>query len=185
MQASSLRKGMFVKFNDALQVVVDSFHGTPGKGRAFVQLKTRDLLNGKIVTTKFSSNEDVETIFLESRSVQYLYNDQDGFHFMDMEDYNSFCLKDDAVGDDKFFLVENMELEVLFYGENPVKLKIPRQLILVVAESEPGVKGDSVSNNSKPAVLETGLRIQVPLFINEGDKIKIDTEEAKYMSRES
>ena len=104
---------------------------------------------------------------------------------MDMEDYNSFCLKDDAVGDDKFFLVENMELEVLFYGENPVKLKIPRQLILVVAESEPGVKGDSVSNNSKPAVLETGLRIQVPLFINEGDKIKIDTEEAKYMSRES
>lgn len=185
MQASNLRKGMFVNINGAISQVVDAFHGTPGKGRAFVQLKTKEVLSGKIVTNKFGSTEDVENIFMDSRQVQFLYSDNDGFHFMDMTDYNTFQLSDDTIGDDKNFLVENMELEMWFYGETPLKLKIPKQIVLTVTISDPGIKGDSVSNNTKPATLETGLTIQVPLFINEGDKIKIDTDECKYMSRES
>lgn len=184
MQASNLRKGMFVRLNDAIQQVVDSFHGTPGKGRAFVQLKTKDILNGKIVTTKFNSTEDVELVYLDSRAVQYLYHDADGYHFMDMGDYNTFSLTGDTVADDNYFLVENMELAVLFYRDQPVKLQLPKQIVLKVTESEPGVKGDSVSNNNKPIVLETGLRIQAPLFINEGDRIKIDTQDLKYLNRE-
>ncbi len=184
MQASSLRKGMFVNHLGGLYEVVDFQHTSPGKGRAFVQLKTKEISSGKILTTKYSSTEDVENVFLDSRPVQYLYSDAEGLHFMDMSDYHSFSLTEDAVGSDKNFLVENMEISILFNDEVPVKIELPRNIVLEVTEAAPGIKGDSVSNNNKTVTLETGLKIQVPLFINSGEKIKVDTVEGQYLGRE-
>ncbi|MBU1864034.1 MAG: elongation factor P [Candidatus Omnitrophica bacterium] len=175
---------MFIHYQGNLHEVIDFQHGTPGNKRGFVQLKIKDILNGKIITTKFSSNDTVEQISLDSRSVQYLYKDHTGYHFMDMNDYHTFFFDEKTVGDDKSYLVENMELTTLFHNEHPVKIQLPRHITLEVIESEPWIKGDSVSNNTKPVTLVTGLKIQAPLFVNTGDKLKIDTQEGKYLSRE-
>ena len=183
MQASNVRRGMFIEYQNNLQEVIDFQHSTPGNKRAFVQLKLKNVLSGKIITTKFGASDTVEDVHLDSKTAQYLYRDQEGFHFMDMDDYHTFAFTPEAIGDDAFFLIENMELSVLFNHEHPVTLQLPRHIVLTVAEAEPWVKGDSVSNNTKPVVLSTGLRIQVPLFINQGEKVKVDTVERKYLSR--
>jgi len=184
MQASNLRRGMFVNYQNHIHEVIDFQHSTPGNKRAFVQLKVKDILTGKIVTSKFSATDDVDLVYLDSRPSLFLYKDHEGFHFMDMNDYHTFTFNEGTIGDDAYFLIENMELAVMFNNEQPVKLELPRNIVMEVTESEPGIKGDSVSNNTKPVTLATGLKIQAPLFINQGDRIKIDTTEKKYLSRE-
>jgi len=184
MQASNLRRGMFIQYQNNIYEILDFQHVTPGNKRGFVQLKIKDVLNRKIVTTKFGSSDDVEQVSLDARPVQYLYHDMNGYHFMDMNDYHSFSFSEEMVGDDKYYLVENMELAIFFRDEHPVMIQLPRHITLCVAEAEPWIKGDSVSNNMKPVTLETGLKIQAPLFINNGDRIKIDTSEGKYLGRE-
>ena len=184
MQASNLRRGMFIHYRNNLQEVIDFKHVTPGNKRGFVQLKIKDILNGKIVTTKFGSSDAVERVSLDSRVVQYLYQDGEGYHFMDMSNYHSFALSEENISDDRYYLVENMELAVLFHDDHPVKIELPHHITLQVTEAEPWIKGDSVSNNMKPVTMETGLKIHVPLFIATGDKIKIDTSEGTYLNRE-
>jgi elongation factor P len=184
MQAINLRKGMFVRLNGAIHEVVETFHGTPGNLRAFVQLTTKDVLTGKILNNKYGVTDDVEDVFMVSKTIQFMYKDGDGYHFMDLADYHSFACSEDMIGNNKFYLVENMELSGLFHDDQIVKIEIPRQVVFEVTEAAPAIKGNSVSNNNKPVTLSTGLVIQVPMFINVGDKLKIDTQEGKYLSRE-
>jgi len=184
MQASSLRKGIAIKYQGQIYIVVEFAHRTPGNLRAFIQVSMKNLMNGKIIQQRFSSTEDVEQAVLDSKKMQYLYNDSEGFHFMDMEDYQSYALSNDLVGDSKYYLKENMEVEVMFHEGKAIQIILPKQVSLKVTDSPPGIRGDSVSNNTKVAVLETGLKLNVPIFIEEGTVIKINTATGEYLGRE-
>lgn len=183
IQATQIRKGMTILFENEIHLVLEQRHYTPGNKRGFVQATLRNLKTGKILQSRFASEDRVEPAPLESRPVQYLYHDTTGFHFMDLQDYQNFPLGDDVVDDGKYYLKDNMELEVLFHEGKPVELQLPKTVVLKVTESPPWVKGDSVTSTLKPAVCETGLKIQVPIFIQEGTEIKVNTETGEYMSR--
>lgn len=184
MQANDLRRGMAIMYNNEIHMVLDFVHFTPGNKRAFVQLTLRNARTSKILQNKFSSTEEMEMVHLESRKVQFLYKDADGFHFMQLDDYHTIALGEDIVGDAKNYLKENMEIEIDFHGERPITLELPKQVTLKVTSSPPWIKGDSVSNNMKPATLETGMQIQVPMFIAEGAMIRVNTETGEYIGRE-
>lgn len=183
MQATELRKGTTVLYKGELHIVVDFRHYTPGNKRAFVQASMKSLKSGKIIQNRFASTEEVERAILDPKPCQYLYRDDQGFHFMDMENYNTFTMADDVIGDSKFYLKENMEIKIDFYEGAPVVPELPKMVVLKVVESPPWVKGDSVSNNMKPAVCETGLKIQVPIFLDEGTEIRVNTETGEYTGR--
>lgn len=183
VQATQIRKGMTLLLEKEIHIVLDQRHYTPGNKRGFVQASLKNLKTGKVTQCRFASEDRIDLAHLDPRPVQYLYHDSAGYHFMDMEDYHNFPLNEEIVGDGKYYLKENMEVEVLFHEGKPVELQLPKTVILKVIDSPPGVKGDSVSNTVKPAVCETGLKIQVPLFVNEGDEIKVNTETGEYISR--
>lgn len=183
IQATQLRKGMVILYEKEIHVVLDHRHYTPGNKRGFVQATLRNYRTGKINTTRFASEDRIEPAHLDPRPCQYLYRDAEGCHFMDLQDYQSFPLAEDILGDKKDYLKENMEIDILFYEGKPVSMQFPKTVILKITEAPPGVKGDSVNNNLKPAVCETGLKIQVPLFIDPGTDVKINTETGEYISR--
>ncbi|MBI2167565.1 MAG: elongation factor P [Candidatus Omnitrophica bacterium] len=183
IQATQIRKGMTILHEKEIQLVLDQRHYTPGNKRGFVQVSLRNLKSGKITQTRFASEDRVELAVLDPRPVQYLYHDSAGFHFMDLQDYQNFPLPEALVGDDRNYLKENMEVEILCHDGKPLALQLPKVVVLKVTESPPWVKGDSVSNNMKPAVCETGLKVQVPIFIDEGTEIKVNTETGTYVSR--
>lgn len=183
MQANDLRKGTTVLYKGELYVVTEYYRGSPGNKRAFVQATLRGLTNGKTIQNKFASDEEFERATFDPHPCQYLYKDAEGFHFMNMEDYQSFVLSEQMIGDSKYYLKEETEIKIDFYEGNPVFPQIPKVVTLKVTESPPWVKGDSVSNNLKPAVCETGLKVQVPIFINEGELIKVNTETGEYQGR--
>ena len=183
MQANDLRKGTTVLYNKDLYIVTDYHRGSPGNKRAFVQATLRGLTNGKTIQNKFASDEEFERAVFEPHSCQYLYSDAEGYHFMNMEDYQSFALTPEMIGDAKFYLKEQMEIKIQFYDGRPVLPELPKVVTLKVTDSPPGIRGDSVSNNTKPAVCETGLKLQVPMFISEGTDIKVNTETGEYAGR--
>ncbi len=183
MQANDLRKGTVILFNGEISIVEDFRHHTPGNKRAFVQATLRNVKNGKIIQNKFASDDEVEPAPLIPKTVQFLYKDMEGYHFMDLEDYHTFTVDDGTVGDGKHYLKENLEIKIRFHDEKPILLEFPSSIALKVIESAPGVRGDSVSNTMKPAKLETNYAIQVPLFIKEGDMVKIDTRTGEYIGR--
>lgn len=184
MQANDLRPGAAVLIAGQIYLVTEFQHHTPGNKRAFIQATFQALKTGKIIQQRFASTEEVEEAHLESKKYQYLYHDQNGYHFMDLEDYHSFPLLEQFVGDRKYYLKENDEVTIDFHDGNPVVIEIPNHVFLKVTESPPWVKGDSVSNNMKPAVLETGLKIQVPIFIQEGTIVKVDTRSGAYLGKQ-
>ena len=184
MQANDLRRGMAIIYNKEIHIVLEFTHYTPGNKRAFVQLTLKNLRTGKILQNKFSSTEEMDVAHLESRKVQFLYKDANGYHFMQTEDYHTLDLNEDVVGDAKNYLKENLDLEIDFHDERPVSIELPKQVTLKVTQSPPWVKGDSVSNNMKPATLETGMQIQVPIFIQEGTVIRVNTDTGEYIGRE-
>ena len=184
MQANDLRPGVTIMYEGQIHIVLDFKHHTPGNKRAFIQATLRSIKTGKIFQQRFSSTESVEEAQLDSKKVQYLYHDQGGYHFMDLEDYHNFALNDEYIGDKKYYIKENEEVTIDFYEGNPIMIEIPNHVFLKIADSPPGVKGDSVSNSLKPATTETGLRIQVPMFIKEGDIVKIDTRSGEYLGRQ-
>lgn len=175
---------MAIRYQNQLFIVSEFEHRTPGNKRAFMQLSLKNVTNGQIVQARFSATEDVELVNLDSRKAQYLYQDSEGYHFMDLEDYHTYPLSAEVVGDGKLYLKENIEVEVMVHEAKPIQVNLPRQVSLKVVDSPPGIKGDSVSNNTKTAILETGLKISVPLFINEGTIVKIDTRTGEYLGRE-
>jgi len=184
MQANDLRTGVAIMFNKEIYLVTDFHHHTPGNKRAMIQATLQSLKTGKIIQQRFSSTEPIEEADLDSRKVQYLYHDTNGYHFMDMEDYHTIDLPDQMVGDKKYYLKENNEVTLDFHDGNPILLEVPNHVFLKITESPPGIKGDSVSNNTKPAVLETGLKIQVPIFIQEGTVVKVDTRTGEYLGKQ-
>lgn len=184
MQANDLRPGAAIVVNGQLYLVLESEHRTPGNKRAFMQVSMREVRTGKIIQQKFSSTEAVEEANLESKRAQYLYKDPEGFHFMDLVDYHTFFISEGVVGEQKYYLKENDEIDIEFHDGRAVALELPSHVALKVTEAPPGIRGDSVSNTTKTAVCETGLKLQVPLFIGEGEIIKVDTRSGKYLSRE-
>jgi len=181
--ANDLRKGMAVRYNGDVAIVLDVQHRTPGNLRAFVQATLRSIRTGKSSNVRFSSTETVELIDVNRRKLEYSYKDQDGYIFMDPENYETETLQSKLVSEAAEYLTENLAVDVLYTEGKPVELELPSSVALKVVESAEGVRGDSASNVQKPAKLETGKTIQVPLFIKEGEVIRVDTRTGAYMGR--
>ena len=183
MQANDLRRGTTILFQKEIYVVTDFRHYTPGNKRGFVQATMKNVRTGKMVQNKFSSDDSVERAVLDPHPCQFLYHDPQGYHFMDLDTYNNFALGEDLMGDARHYLKENMEVKIQFYEGEPVLPELPKVVTLKVTDAPPWVKGDSVSNNMKPAVCETGLKLQVPIFIDPGTEIKVNTDTGEYAGR--
>ena len=184
MQVSTndFRKGMKIEVDGAPYAIVDFQHVKPGKGGAFVRTKLKHLRLGTVIDRTFRAEEKVPLVNFEEKRMQFLYRD-DRFHFMDLETYDQIALSEDEVGDARQFLQENTEVEVLYVDGAPIGIELPNFVDLVVVKKEPGVRGDTASGGSKPATLETGAVVSVPLFINEGDVLRVDTRTGAYISR--
>jgi elongation factor P len=183
MQARDAKKGSIVLYQNEMHLVTEATHRTPGNLRAFFQITLKNLKNGRIVQTRFAPDAPLEKITLDPKQCQFLYKDASGYHFMDMESYHSFALTEEILGDKKYYLKESMEIKIDFYDEKPIFPELPSIVTLKVTEAPPGVKGDSVSNTVKVAMCETGLKVNVPLFIDEGTEIKVNTDTGEYVGR--
>jgi len=180
---AEFRKGLKIEIDGTPYTIVDFQHVKPGKGGAFVRTKMKSLLTGRVVDQTFRSGERVKKPDLVDREMQYLYREGDSFCLMDNESYEQIMLTGDQMGDATLYLTENMDLQVLFFNKQPVAVEVPNFVELAVAQAEPGLKGDTASGGTKPATLESGAVIQVPLFINEGDRLKVDTRTGTYIER--
>ncbi|MDA0293596.1 MAG: elongation factor P [Verrucomicrobia bacterium] len=181
--ANDLRKGMAIKYNNDTYVVLEVTHRTPGNLRAFVQAIIRSIKNGKSSDVRFSSTEKIELVDLQRRPLEFSYKDHQGYHFMDPESYETVELDEVLLTGAKDYLVENLRVEVLYAEGKAVEVEVPASVIMKVIESPEGLRGDTASNVQKPATLESGLIVNVPLFIKEGEMIKIDTRNGAYMGR--
>ena len=180
---SDLRPGAVINFNGELHVVLDSEHRTPGNLRAFYQVKMRNMKTGRLSEYRFRSGESIEFVYVERKNYQYLYRDGNTFYFMDMETFEQIPLDEDLVGNAVNFLTENQEVQINFVDGQPIGVELPPHVNLRVVQTEPGVRGDTATNVLKPAVLESGYTIQVPIFVNEGDLIRVDTRTGEYVER--
>ncbi len=181
--ANDLRRGMAIRYNGNPAVVLDVQHRTPGNLRAFVQCIIRYLNTGKSADVRFSSTEKVEIVETTRQTLEFSYKDHQGYHFMDPESYETIELNEELIADGKDYLVENLPVEVLSIEGRPVQVELPASVVMKVVESPEGVRGDTASNVQKPATLESGKVVQVPLFIKEGESIKIDTRTGNYLGR--
>ena len=181
--ANDLRKGMAIKYNGNAAIVLEVHHRTPGNLRAFVQAIIRYISTGKSADVRFGSTDKVELVDIERKQLDFSYKDGNGFHFMDPETYETITLHDNLLGEAKDYLVENLSVQVLYAEGKAVEVELPASVSLKVVESAEGLRGDTASNVTKPALLETGKTINVPLFIKEGEMIKIDTRTGNYMGR--
>jgi len=182
-QTSDFRKGLKIEFKEEPYLIVDFLHVKPGKGGAFVRTKLKNLITGRVLDATFRSGEKVGRPDLEEKDMQYLYKDSEGYCFMDNNTYEQIFLTEGQVGETRNFLQENINAKMLYFKGRPIGLDLPTTVDLTVTLSEPGVKGDTASGATKSATLETGLVVQVPLFINEGDVLKIDTRTGEYIER--
>ena len=181
--ANDLRKGMALRYNGNPAIVLEVQHRTPGNLRAFVQVIVRYIGTGKSADIRFSSTEKVDTVETNRQQLEFSYADHQGYHFMDPDTYETITLNEDLLTDSKDYLVENLKVDVLSVEGRPVQIELPSAVELKVTESADGVRGDSANNVQKPAKLETGKIINVPLFIKEGETIRVDTRNGTYMSR--
>src|SRR5258708_6151564 len=184
MQVSTaeFKKGLKIQFDGQPYTIVDFQHVKPGKGGAFVRTKLKHMRQGRVIDNTFRSGEKVELVDFEDKHMQFLYRD-DRYHFMDMETYDQMSLSADEVGDAREYLKENTEVDVLYIDGAPATVELPNFVELSVARTDPGVRGDTAQGGTKPATLETGAVIQVPLFLNEGDVVKVDTRTGEYLGR--
>src|SRR5262249_6718248 len=183
VQATRLRKGMLIKHGNELFRIMDLHHLTPGNKRAHIQVRMRNIRTGSLADHKFRAEEDVERATLDERQMQYLYNDGDHFYFMDTATYEQIHISAEAMGDSKDYLIPDAIIRVEFYDVEPVGIELPQTVDLIVKETVPGIKGATASAQVKPATLETGLVIQVPPFVNEGARVRFNTETGEYQSR--
>ena len=181
--ATQLRPGMVVKFNNDLFSVFKMEHRTPGNLRGFVQVKMRNFKSGTMIEHRFSSEDKVEKASLDEQEMEYLYDDGEYYYFMNTESFEQMHLVKDLLGDATDYLTPNLKVLVEFYEGKPISVELPATVDLTVAETEPGIKGASVSNVTKAAKMETGLVVLVPSFINEGEKIRVSTSDASYQAR--
>ncbi len=178
-----MRPGMVIKFNNDLFSVFKVEHRTPGNLRGFVQAKMRNLRSGTMIEHRFSSEDRVEKAILEEHEMEYLYDDGEYYYFMNSESFEQMHFTREMLGDAVQYLIPQLKVTVEFYEGKPMSVELPATVDLTVVETEPGLKGATVSNVGKPAKLETGLVVQVPAFINEGEKIRVNTAEGTYQER--
>lgn len=181
---TDFRKGLKIEIDGTPFEIIEFQHFKPGKGGAMVRTKLRNILNGRVLDNTFRSGEKVDRPNLESRDMQFLYHEGENLVFMDMTTYEQIHMPEEVTDGKSGFLKDGQECRVLLYNEKPLDIEIPASLVLEVTNTEPGAKGDTVSNVTKPATLETGIVIQVPIFVNTGDRVKVDTRTKDYLGRE-
>jgi elongation factor P len=183
IDTSEFRKGLKIEMDGEPFEIIEFQHVKPGKGSAFVRTSIRSLISGRVLQPTFKSGDKVGRPDIEEKEMQYLYKQGDDYYFMDNRTYEQTYLNEKVLGSQKSFLKENLNTSILFHNGKPLGISLPNSVDLKVAKCDPGVRGDTVSGAMKPAVLETGYQVQVPLFINEGDVLKIDTRDGKYLTR--
>jgi len=183
ISVNDLRTGITIEVDGELYTVVEFLHVKPGKGAAFVRTKLKNLETGAVFERNFRAGERVNRAHIETKEMQYLYSSGDEYFFMDTSTYEQISLSRDLLGDAVFFLKDNMMIHVQFHKERAIGVELPTFVELEVTHTEPGFKGDTTTGATKPATLETGLVVQVPLFVEQGDKVRIDTRTKEYLSR--
>ncbi|MBW4621876.1 MAG: elongation factor P [Cyanosarcina radialis HA8281-LM2] len=183
ISSNDFRPGVTIEWNGGVWRVVEFLHVKPGKGSAFVRTKLKNAQTGSVVEQTFRAGETVPQANLEKRTMQHTYKDGEQFVFMDMETYEEASLRTEEIGDRVKYLKEGMEVNVVRWGEQVLEVELPNSVVLEVTQTDPGVKGDTATGGSKPAIVETGAQIMVPLFISTGEKIKIDTRNDSYLGR--
>ena len=184
VSTAEFKKGMKIQFDGQPYTIVDFQHVKPGKGGAFVRTKLKHMRQGRVIDNTFRAGEKVELVDFEDKHMQYLYKD-DRYNFMDSETFDQISLSAEEVGDARDFLKENTEVDILFIDGSPVTVELPTFMELAITKTDPGIRGDTASGGSKPATLESGAVVQVPLFLNEGDIVKVDTRSGEYLGRVS
>jgi elongation factor P len=184
LSTTDFRRGLKIEMDGVPYEIVEFLHVKPGKGGAFIRTKLKNMINGRVVENTFRSGEKMVKPDLESKDMQYLYREGQEFVFMDMESYEQLHVGADHLGEKSGYLKDGMELKMLLYKGQPLDIDLPASVVLEVTETEPGVKGDTVSGATKPAIVESGVTVNVPLFVNTGDKIKVDTRTGAYIGRE-
>ena len=182
-ETSDIRKGLKIELDGDPYVVTEFQFVKPGKGNAFTRTRIKNMVTGAVLERTWKSGEKLKPAVMDDREMQYLYSDESGYHFMDRHSYEQIALTAAEVGDDARFLLENAELTILLFNGRPVSLSLPNFVVLDVVETDPGVKGDTATGGRKPATLSTGAVIQVPLFIERGEKLRIDTRSGEYVER--
>jgi elongation factor P len=180
---SDLRPGIVIRYNGELCTVLESQHRTPGNLRAFYQVKMRNIRTGKSIENRFRSGEEIDLVRIDRKPMQFLYRDGNDMVFMDTETYDQVHIPEVVIGDAAGFLKESAEAEISFHGSDVVMVELPPHVTLQIVQTDPGVRGDTATAATKPAVLESGATVNVPLFINEGDSIRVDTRTGSYLDR--
>lgn len=183
ISVNDLKTGLTIEFDGGIWRVIDFQHVKPGKGSAFVRTKLKNLRNGSVQEKTFRAGEKVSKAQIDNRKMQYLYESAGNYVFMDTENYEQVELPGDLIENELNYLLENSVCNIIMYGSETIGVALPNTVVLEVAETEPGIKGDTASGGSKPATMETGLVVQVPFFINAGDKLVINTDDGSYSSR--
>jgi len=183
ISAGDFRKGVTIEIDGGVWVIVDFQHVKPGKGAAFVRTKIKNVMTGNVLERSFNPTDKFPRALVERKEMQYLYNDGELYYFMDTETYEQLPLNHDSVEEAINFITENMNVTVSFFKGQAFSVDAPNFVTLTVAETDPGFKGDTATGAIKPAILETGYKINVPLFVNQGDKIRVDTRTGEYMER--
>jgi elongation factor P len=183
ISSTQMRPGMVIKYNNELYSIFSVNHRTPGNLRGFVQAKMRSLRTGSMMENRFSSEDKVEKAIMDEQEMEYLYDDGEYYYFMNTENYEQMHLMKDLLGDATQYLIPQLKVKVEFYEGKPISVELPATVDMTVVETEPSLRGSTVSNVTKPAKLETGLVVQVPAFITEGEKIKVNTAEGTYQER--
>jgi elongation factor P len=185
ISSNDFRNGVTIVIDGQLWTVIEFLHVKPGKGSAFVRTRLKNVKSGATVERTFRAGEKLERATVDNRDMQMLYNDDDGFHFMDVESFENVTLQRELIGDPADFLKDGMRVQVQFHDGTPIGIDLPAHVELRVEETDPGFKGDTATGATKPAKLETGSSVQVPLFVNPGDMIRIDTRDRRYIGRVS
>lgn len=183
IMAGDFRKGVTVEIDGNVWSIADFQHVKPGKGAAFVRTRLKNVMTGAVLERTFNPTEKYPKAHIETKEMQYLYSDGELYYFMDVESYEQLPLNFDQVEDAINYIIENENVKVRFYKGNPFSVEAPNFVELTVTETDPGFKGDTATGTTKPATLETGYKINVPLFVNEGDRIRVDTRSGEYMER--
>ncbi|ACK73435.1 translation elongation factor P [Gloeothece citriformis PCC 7424] len=184
ISSNDFRPGVSIELEGSIWKVVEFLHVKPGKGSAFVRTTLKNVQTGKVLERTFRAGETVPQATIEKRTMQHTYKEGEQFVFMDMETYEEARLNPEQLGDGAKYIKENMEVNVLYWGEQVLNIELPTSVILEVTDTDPGVKGDTATGGSKPAIVETGAQIMVPLFISIGERIKVDTRDGSYLGRE-
>jgi len=181
--SNDLKNGMVLSIDNQLWTVIEFQHVKPGKGPAFVRTKLKNVISGKVIDRTLNAGVKIDTATVDKREMQYLYSDGDGYVFMDTQDYDQITLSNTLVGDAANYLLENQQAIVAIHEGSPIYVELPASVVLEITFTEPGLQGDRSSGGTKPATVETGLQIQVPLFVEQGTKVKVDTRTGEYLGR--